>query len=106
MTSGFGYADSQLDDTILNLTEFYTVTLDLDVTVLARTVRIILTPPTCRNASPLLTLCRMIPGTFAGCGTAFHNPGDTGVQVACQNNDVSHFYFYPCVDRSEPRLCS
>jgi len=27
--------------------------------------------------------------TFAGCTTAFHVPTDTGVQVACQNNDVN-----------------
>nr|BAL02919.1 Glp-like protein [Pholiota nameko] len=27
--------------------------------------------------------------TFGGCSTAFHQPGDTGVQVACQNNDVN-----------------
>ncbi|KAF9465154.1 glycopeptide [Collybia nuda] len=25
----------------------------------------------------------------ASCNTAFHNPGDTGVQVACQTNDVN-----------------
>lgn len=27
-------------------------------------------------------------GTFSGCSTAFHQPGDTNVQVACQANDV------------------
>ncbi|KIP10579.1 hypothetical protein PHLGIDRAFT_65475 [Phlebiopsis gigantea 11061_1 CR5-6] len=27
--------------------------------------------------------------TFSGCSTAFHQPGDTGVQVACQSDDVN-----------------
>ncbi|KAM5544760.1 hypothetical protein V8D89_001658 [Ganoderma adspersum] len=27
--------------------------------------------------------------TYSGCPTAFHNPDDTGVQVACQSNNVN-----------------
>jgi len=68
------------------------------VTILEQTVRVMTS-----GSHP-----RLIPnvtGTNSACPTAFHNSGDTGVQVACQADNVSAHAFSVPIDRCN-RLAS
>jgi len=52
--------------------------------------------PLTRNAYACSTeIQRLSIGTNANCPTAFRNPDDTFVQVACQANNVSLYQWYP-----------
>lgn len=81
VTSGFGYGVSCL----LNETSHVDLnTLHVDILAGAMEQERIV------STGSRLAQSQLTPflGTFSGCSTAFHQPGDTNVQVACQANDV------------------
>ena len=53
----------------------------------------------------LSLLSRSVLGTNGNCDTAFHQPGDTHVQVACQVNNVRMPVYYSVEIRFADILC-
>lgn len=81
VTSGFGYGVTWLMNKTIRI-DLNTLLADISAGAMEQE-RIV-------STDILLAQDKLTPftGTFSGCSTAFHQPGDTNVQVACQANNV------------------